>query len=62
MTEYTEIDFELIYETDMAVLITDGDKKDWVPKSCIEDGQNFDYENEETLNMAVWYAEQEEWI
>ena len=27
MTEYTEIDYELIHETEEAVLITDGDKE-----------------------------------
>lgn len=62
MTEYTEIDYELIHETEEAVLITDGDKEGWVPKSCVEDGQDFDYESETTLGMALWFAEENEWI
>lgn len=62
MTEYIEIDFELIHETQDAILITDGDKEGWVPKSCIEDGQDFDYESETELNMAEWFAAEEGWI
>lgn len=62
MTEYTEIDFEFVHETDDAVRINDGNKEDWVPKSCIEDGFDIDYETETTLNMAVWFAEKEGWI
>lgn len=59
---YVEIPFELIHETEDAVLITDGDKEGWVPKSCIEGCQDFDYESETELNMAMWFAEQEEWV
>lgn len=59
---YVEIPFKLVHETEEAVLITDGDKQDWIPKSCIEDGQDFDYENETEINIATWFAEQEEWV
>lgn len=60
--EYAEIDYEFIHQTRYAVFIDDGTKRDWVPKSCIEDGFNIDFETETTLNMALWFAEQEEWV
>jgi len=37
--EYEEIDLEFVFETDDAMLLTDGEIKGWIPKSCI---QNFD--------------------
>lgn len=60
--EYVEIDCEIIHATRYAVLISDGDRQNWVPRSCIEDGNDIDLEGNMTLNMALWFAEQEEWV
>ena len=60
--EYIEIAYELRHETYLAVLISDGDKEGWVPKSYVEDGFNFNYEENGILPMATWFAEIEEWI
>lgn len=36
MTPLFDITCELVAETDMAILVTDGDTQDWLPKSQIE--------------------------
>jgi hypothetical protein len=33
--QYEEIDLEVIYSTEYAVLLTDGETEGWIPKSCI---------------------------
>jgi len=58
--EYAEIDVETIWETDDAVRFDDGDKKFWVPKSCMEDWP--DKGETRTALVKYWFAEQEELI
>jgi len=36
MAEYEEIDLEVIFTTDDAILLTDSDIEGWIPKSCIQ--------------------------
>ena len=36
MAEYEEIDLEVVFTTDDAILLTDSDIKGWIPKSCIQ--------------------------
>lgn len=62
--EYVEVDYDkIVAETLMAVLVDDGDRKSWVPKSCIEDwgDMNYDFDGG-TLRIARWFAEKEEWV
>jgi len=35
MQDYEEIDLEVIHSTEDAVLLTDGEIEEWIPKSCI---------------------------
>ena len=60
--EYTEISGKIIHETEMAVLLDDGDMERWIPKSCIRDGYDIAYEGDMDLDIALWFAEEEEWI
>jgi len=48
-----------MHQTEEAVLIFDGDNDYWVPKSCIEDSRNIDFESITTINIAVWFAKKE---
>ena len=52
--EYAEIDVENIGETNMAVRFDDGDKKFWVPKSCMEDWP--DKSKTGTALVIGWFA------
>ncbi len=52
--EYAEIDVENIGERDMAVRFDDGDKKFWIPKSCMEDWP--DKNKTGTALVAEWFA------
>ena len=60
--KYVEIDLDIVAMTDGAVLCDDGDDEYWIPRSCIEDGEDIDYDDIEktlTLNVAEWFAEKE---
>lgn len=54
--KYVEISYEYKHQTDEAVLIFDGDRDCWIPKSCIEDNRLIDYENEGVINVEEWFA------
>ena len=54
--EYAEISYEYIHQTDEAVLIFNGDRNCWIPKSCVEDNDLMDYENDITINVEEWFA------
>ena len=43
MSENIEIDVEIVTETELALLVDDGDVEEWVPKSLIKD---FDWESD----------------
>jgi len=36
MAEYEEIDLEVVFMTDDAILLTDSEIEGWIPKSCIQ--------------------------
>ena len=57
--EYVEISSEYMHQTDDAVLIFDGDRDCWIPKSCIEYGQLIDYESNNIINVEEWFAKKE---
>ena len=48
-----------MHQTDDAVLIFDGDRDCWIPKSCIEYGQLIDYESNNIINVEEWFAKKE---
>ena len=54
MTEYVEIDVEVIRETDMAVLFFDGTKEFWIPKSAMDDWPEDG--DSGTALVAEWFA------
>ncbi len=54
--EYAEICYEYIHQTDEAVLIFDGDRKCWVPKSCIENSSDIDFKYNTIINVEEWFA------
>jgi len=60
--EYVAIGVKVVHETEMAVLLDNGDTELWVPKSCIRDGYDIDYEGNMDLDIALWFAEREEWV
>lgn len=57
--EYAEISYEYKHQTEEAVLINDGDKDCWIPKSCIENGDIIDFELNNIINVEEWFAEKE---
>lgn len=54
--KYIEISYKYIYQTTEAVLIFDGDREHWIPKSCIEDIDYINIEKDTTMNVVEWYA------
>ena len=54
--EYAEIYYEYIHQTDEAVLICDGDKECWIPKSCIENSSDIDFRYNTIINVEEWFA------
>ena len=53
---YVEISYEYVRQTLEAVLIFDGDKEPWIPKSCIEDIDYISLKKDTTMNAVEWYA------
>lgn len=63
MQEYVEINYDsCVVETDHAVLLNLGTGSVWIPKSNIENGFFFDYDNSKSVDVKLWFAEQEELI
>ena len=60
--KYVEISYEYVHQTLEAVLIFDGDKEHWIPKSCIEDIDYINLEEDNTMNVVEWYAISEKLI
>ena len=58
--KYAEIDVETIGETELAVRFNDGDRKFWIPKSCLEDWP--DVGETGTALVIRWFAEKEKLI
>lgn len=62
-----ELEVEIIYYTEHAVLCTDGDKQFWIPRSLIHSDDNdddafdaaADTESCITLRVALWFATKE---
>ncbi len=53
---YTEVECEVIATTDSAVLIEYDDGETWVPKSCIDYGDDIE-EGDNLVNIANWFIE-----
>lgn len=66
-TEYQSLTVEIVKTTDAAICIIDkelqGGREFWVPKSCVEDGEDFDESDEGTkgvdLHIALWWLKSE---
>ena len=56
MTELVTVDVDVINQTGMSYLISDGDKEVWVPMSLIA---NDDPVEEGYIEIPEWYARQE---
>jgi serine phosphatase RsbU (regulator of sigma subunit) len=54
--EPVEIAAEIIHETDMAWLLSDGITEEWVPKSQVKDHEDG------TFTMPYWLAEEKGFI
>lgn len=62
MTEYVEICVLYEHHTDRAVLVKDGDRKVWIPRSQIKGDEDFDLVEEGaaiTLDVSEWFANKE---
>jgi hypothetical protein len=64
--EYEEIDMEIIWITDEALLLSDGDKEGWIPVSQIKDYEhnrrNYEKNGTYTFEIAVWQLEDKGFI
>jgi len=55
--EIVEIDLEILFETEKAVSVTDGDVKCWIAKSLIENyDDDWEKGNTETMEIPEWVA------
>ena len=58
--KYVDFSYDaVIRETESAVLLFDGTEEYWVPKSVINDGFQIEYETEDEIEVAEWFAIQE---
>jgi hypothetical protein len=55
-TELVDIEAELRHETDKALLLWDGERQAWVPKSYVEDN------GDGTFTMPEWLAHQKGFV
>lgn len=60
--ELIKIDIEIVKETDMAFLTTDGVIKAWLPKSQIESNELLEVGGTYTIEIPEWLAEEKELI
>ena len=60
MKEFIEIDAKVICETEAAILIDDGDTREWIPKSQLEDWP--EVEKTGTVLIAEWIAAEKGFI
>lgn len=56
MTEEVEICAEILHETTQAYWITDGDIKEWVPKSQVDLDQDGEVGDTVNFTMPEWLA------
>lgn len=65
MTQYVTIKYKYLHQTDDAVLVLLPEKI-WIPRSVIENGHELNFENDYELGfemeVAEWFAIQEELI
>jgi len=57
--EYADIHYEYKHQTEDAVLIFDGDRNCWIPKSCIENGDIMEFELNTIISVEEWFAKKE---
>ena len=55
--EYVEIEVEIVKETDMAYLVSDGKQEMWLPKSQIDESGFLDEGEVEIITIPEWLAE-----
>lgn len=61
MAETIEICFELIHETDEAILVSDGDDEVWLPKSELDEpAETWSFWINESIDLevSVWLAQE----
>ena len=59
--DYAEIDGEHIAQTDLALLLNDGEKEDWIPKSLMKEWPE-EKGDVGTAMVQEWFAIQEGWV
>lgn len=60
---YNAGDVEVIRETDLAILVSDGDVEDWIPKSVIHEGSEvWELGQQGDLVVMEWFAEKQGWL
>lgn len=62
MTEYEEIDLEVIHPTQDAILLSDGEGEKWIPWSTVKPDHSmrwYDYKkgSSHTFEIATWKLE-----
>jgi hypothetical protein len=60
--ELVDITVNLLHETEMAVLVTDGDDEVWLPKSQIEYEIIDQRERTAVVTMPTWLAEKHDFF
>lgn len=61
-TKYTEMDLEVKYQTEKAILVTDGVKEGWLPKSTIDNVDDIEEGVCSNLLVADWILEKDGWV
>ena len=54
--EMVEVDGTVKAQTDLAILLTDGDSDDWIPLSLIEDSVDYEIGENTTVSIPEWFA------
>jgi len=55
-----EIDVTIVKETDLAILVdTDDPEFYWIPKSLVGNSEDIEEEKSITIEIPIWFAEQE---
>jgi hypothetical protein len=60
--QYIELDLQIVTMTPDAILLSDGGEERWVPRSVIEDGNDYWEEDiglMKTFEIQEWFAEKE---
>lgn len=58
---YVSLDVLVVRTTERAVLLLHENEQEWVPRSCIVDGDELDDADDVTIEMAEWKARDLGW-